>query len=197
MSQGKQAKILTPHQEASILRYLKTTRYPDRDTVMFLLSIKAGLRVKEIASIEWRMVTDAAGATADVLALENKTTKGNKSGRTIPLHPSLQQALERLYATDTDYAHPTRYVIFSERGGGLSPQAVQQWFTRLYETLGLIGCTSHSGRRTFITRAAKKVAEAGGSLRDVQQLAGHSSLAMTQAYIEGDTHAKRTLIGMI
>ena len=74
---------------------------------------------------------------------------------------------------------------------------MQLWFHRLYTSLGLAGCSSHSGRRTFITRAARKVSEAGGSLRDVQQLAGHASLAMTQRYIEGDTDAKRKLIALI
>jgi integrase/recombinase XerD len=77
------------------------------------------------------------------------------------------------------------------------PSSVQLWFHRLYTSLGLSGCSSHSGRRTFIARAARKVSEAGGSLRDVQQLAGHASLAMTQRDIEGDTDAKRTLITLI
>jgi site-specific recombinase XerC len=45
--------------------------------------------------------------------------------------------------------------------------------------------------------AVCKVSEAGGSLRDVQDLAGHASLAMTQRYIEGDTEAKRQLIGLM
>ncbi len=34
----------------------------------------------------------------------------------------------------------------------------------------------NGGGRTFITRAAQKIVEAGGSLRDVQQLAGHANL---------------------
>ncbi len=50
MPQGKQAKVLTPRQERRVLRRLETTRYPARDRVIFLLSIKAGLRAKEIAS---------------------------------------------------------------------------------------------------------------------------------------------------
>jgi integrase/recombinase XerD len=59
------------------------------------------------------------------------------------------------------------------------------------------GASSHSGRRTFITNAAKKIVEAGGSLRDVQELAGHASLATTQRYIQGDTEAKHKVVALI
>ena len=51
MMQGKQAKIVSPIQERAILGYLATTRYPARDRVMFLFSMKAGLRAKEMASL--------------------------------------------------------------------------------------------------------------------------------------------------
>jgi len=57
----------------------------------------------------------------------------------------------------------------------------------------LSGC----GRRTFITNAAKKISTVGGSLRDVQQLAGHSSLQTTQRYIEGDTEAKKAIVRIV
>ena len=67
---------------------------------------------------------------------------------------------------------------------GLSAGAIAVWFHRLYGRLGLKGCSSHSGRRTFVTALAKSLASHGGSLRDVQQLAGQASLAMTQRYIE-------------
>jgi integrase/recombinase XerD len=40
--QGKQAKMLSPTQERAIVGYLDTTRYPSRNRIMFLLSIKAG-----------------------------------------------------------------------------------------------------------------------------------------------------------
>ena len=73
---------------------------------------------------------------------------------------------------------------------------VQVWFHRLYEALGFKGASSHSGRRTFVTRCAKKIIEAGGSLRDVQELAGHASLATTQRYIQGDTDAKRRVVDL-
>jgi integrase/recombinase XerD len=73
---------------------------------------------------------------------------------------------------------------------------LQFWFHRLYQSLGFAGASSHSGRRTFVTRCAKKIVEAGGSLRDVQELAGHASLATTQRYIQGDTAAKRRVFDL-
>ena len=195
--QGKQAKILSPTQERIIVRYLETTRYPCRDRVLFLLSIKAGLRAKEIAALTWGMVTDAEGRVSDIIHLQDRASKGKKGGRSIPMHADVHAALVDLQAECEEEAAHHFPVIYSERGRGMSAASVQLWFHRLYRTLELAGCSSHSGRRTFITRAARKVSEAGGSLRDVQDLAGHTSLAMTQRYIEGDTEAKRKLIALI
>ena len=62
---------------------------------------------------------------------------------------------------------------------------------------GLTGCSSHSGRRTFITNAARKLHRVGASLRDVQTLAGHRSIETTQGYIDGDTDAQRRLVKII
>ena len=89
MPQGKQAKLLTPKQETAILHHLQTRRYAARDRVMFLLSVKAGLRAKEIAALTWGMVTDAEGQVAEVIALENRASKGKGGGRIIPLNATL------------------------------------------------------------------------------------------------------------
>jgi integrase len=66
-----------------------------------------------------------------------------------------------------------------------------------YQQLGFKGCSSHSGRRTFITNAARKISGVGGSMRDVQALARHSSLAMTQRYIEIDSEAQRKVVDLV
>jgi integrase len=102
--QGKQAKIVSPTQERAILGYLATTRYPARDQVMFLLSMKAGLRAKEMASLTWAMVTDATGQVAEVLHVPNRASKGKTGGRIMPLHPDLQAALVALQTVRGDMA---------------------------------------------------------------------------------------------
>lgn len=58
----------------------------------------------------------------------------------------------------------------------MTPRSVANWFAALYNDVGLDGCSSHSGCRTFITNCAKLVAKTGGTLRDVQELAGQDCL---------------------
>jgi integrase len=115
------------------------------------------------------MVLDTHRRVADSIELHDSTAKMG-GGRTIPLHPDLRRALQRLRRTTGIEGA----VIRSERRGsrGMSPSSIVNWFRQLYADLGFAGCSSHSGRRTFITHAARLVFKAGGSLRDVQQLAG-------------------------
>jgi hypothetical protein len=51
--------------------------------------------------------------------------------------------------------------------------------------------------RAYSEGAARKIIECGGSLRDVQELAGHASLATTQCYIAGDAEAKRRVVALL
>lgn len=88
-------------------------------------------------------------------------------------------------------------MIRTERSKQTSPQVIVNMFARWYEQIGFHGCSSHSGRRTFITNAARKISLVGGSLRDVQMLAGHSSLRVTQRYIEGEQDAQRKIVELV
>ena len=197
MGLGKQAKILTDRQVRAVLAELDTRRYLLRDRVTFLLSAKAGLRAVEISRCTWAMVTDAEGEIGDVIALQNSASKGRGGGRVIPLHPDLRAALVALHGERGVKAQPDWPVIHSERGRGLSAGAVAVWFHRLYAGLGMIGCSSHAGRRSFVTRAARRISEVSGSLRDVQMLAGHASLSTTARYIEHDAEAQKKVVSLI
>jgi integrase/recombinase XerD len=189
---GKQAKILSDRQIRSLLAFASSTRYPHRNKLIILLSLKAGLRAGEIAKLTWDMVLGPTGEVGHLIELHDNAAK-KKSGRLIPIHPSLRATLAA-WRRMTTGSGP---VVRSERGGAMTSVSIVNWFAIAYRAVGLKGCSSHSGRRTFITRAARLVHEAGGSLRDVQLLAGHRSIQTTQRYIEGDSDAQRKLVGMI
>ena len=189
---GRQAKVLSANDLHDLFVFASCTRDPLRNRVLVLLSAKAGLRAGEIANLTWAMVTDASGRISGLIELSDSAAK-KCGGRSIPLHPDLMGALAewRLVAPSIEY------VIASERGGPMTPLSIVVWFNRAFRSIGLTGCSSHSGRRTFITRAARLVHKAGGSLRDVQLLAGHRSIQTTQRYIDGDTDVQRKLVALI
>ncbi len=205
---GRQAKVLNKLQPEVVLSWLASnSRNPERDRTMFMLSCKAGLRAAEIAQLRWSMVSDSEGYVADAIELPDAIAK-KRSGRTIPMGKQLRKELDTLRRKMRPT--PDEPVVYSERGGyaageeggrpklkPMSPHSVVKWFGRLYVTMGFEGCSSHSGRRTFITMAAREIVSVGGSLRDVQQLAGHRDLKTTQGYIEGSSDAKRKVVDRI
>lgn len=200
MALGKQAKVLTKQQVDALYLSLALTRARERNRLIFLLSVKAGLRAKEIAGLTWGMVLDASGEMSDQIALEDTASKGS-SGRLIPINKQLkhelQNLLDKVLIGSTVQMIRNRRVIQTQRGKSTTPQVIVNMFKGWYTRAGLIGCSSHSGRRTFITNAAKKISTVGGSLRDVQWLAGHSSLQTTQRYIDGDSDARRKVVDLV
>ena len=189
---GKQAKILSEDDLQDLLFYAAATRDPIRNRVIVLLSAKAGLRAGEVAKLTWDMVVEPNGAIGTVIELRDHAAK-KRSGRLIPLHADLRDAL----LSWRSMTRGTGPVVLSERGRAMIPLSIVVWFARAYRAICLEGCSSHSGRRTFITRAARLVHKAGGSLRDVQLLAGHRSIQTTQRYIDGDSDVQRKLVSLI
>jgi integrase len=188
---GKQAKILSLGDFNDLLVFANCTRHPLRNRVIVLLAAKAGLRAGEIANLTWDMVLDPTGDVGAVIELRDIAAE-NGCGRLIPVHP-LRQALAAYRGLSTRSGP----LIQSQRGGQMTPLSIVVWFNRAFRNIGLHGCSSHSGRRTFITRAARLVHKADGSLRDVQLLAGHRSIQTTQGYIDGDSDVQRKLVAMI
>src|ERR1700722_1256430 len=189
---GKQAKILSFDAVSDLLAFTDCTRHPLRNRQIILLSAKAGIRAGEIAHLTWDMVSAATGEISATIESRDCAAK-NGSGRLIPIHADLAAALSTWRRVSAGSGH----VVRSERGGPMTALSIVVWFNRAYHYVGLDGCSSHSGRRTFITCAARLAHHAGGSLRDVQLLAGHRSIQTTQRYIDGDSDAQRKLVSMI
>jgi integrase len=192
MALGKQAKTLTKAQIDTLLLHVGNGRNGTRNRVVALLSVRAGLRAKEIAHLTWSMVLNSDGTLADEIALQDCAAKGS-SGRLVPMAKDLKAAMTAWRSESGAVVHNAR-IVTTERAAATSAQAIVNMFADWYRSLGFTGCSSHSGRRTFITNAARKISTVGGSLRDVQALAGHSSLTTTQRYIEVNAEAKRKVV---
>ena len=72
------------------------------------------------------------------------------------------------------------HLFISQKGGHFSANTMCQLFLNVFSDCGLKGASSHTPRRTFITRLANK----GIGVRVLAELAGHSSIAVTQRYID-------------
>lgn len=198
------AATLEDNDLANLLNIIaeKSTR-PTVDRVVFLLSFLAGLRVQEIAGLRWNV--NLLGPTGSfrkeefvVVGAKNRLKSdvcpvifissdiGKHGGeRTIPMHPALEKHLKILQAEN----NTGEWVIPSGKTYASSAlkcraNALQMRINRFYTAIGFDNCTSHSGRRTFITKAARTANNHGCSLVDVQKLAGHKHLNTTQGYID-------------
>ena len=199
MGLGKQSKTLNKSQIKMVGEYLLSNRYGLRDQTIFYFSVKCGLRSKEISHLKWWMVMDSDGSVGNSLNLPNSSSKG-RSGRVVPLNKDLKKNLEMMLDENrrlSDFDPQTSFIVRTERSKSTSPQSIVNMFQRWYGDLGLIGCSSHSGRRTFITETSKKISTVGGSLRDIQMMVGHSSLQTTQRYIESDSECQRKVVDLI
>ncbi len=190
------AKMLTPEEITAVLAHVQTSRYPERDRVMVQLSTRAGLRAAEIAALSWEHVLTADGTdVAEFIDLPRDVTKGQKRARIIPIHDELRAALDDLRAAWSERVGAGQPVVFSERGR-YGANGIAHWFKRAYEAAGLVGASSHSGRRTLLTNMARRCAQAGASLRDVQRIAGHADLGTTERYVEPSLDAQKRLIAL-
>ena len=135
------------------------------------------------------------GGLCDAISLQDVASKG-RSGGTVWLNKELKAALETLKSSLATVS-PSNRIIRSERDQNVSAQVIVNMLWNWYQKLGFDGCSSHSGRRTFITNAARKISTVNGSIRDVQALARHKSLQMTQRYIEMDVEAQKRVVQLV
>ena len=199
MGLGKQSKVLNKSQIEMVSKYLRSKRNGLRNQTIFLLSVRCGLRSKEISQLSWKEVCNSDGQIDNCISLTNRSSKG-LSGRIIPLHKDVRNNLIELldihkqyYGFDID----SSFVVRTERSPFTTSQTIVNMFQKWYRTLGLVGCSSHSGRRTFITETSKRISLVGGSLRDIQMMVGHKSLLTTQKYIESDSESQRKVVELL
>ncbi|MDP2347049.1 MAG: site-specific integrase [Gammaproteobacteria bacterium] len=178
----KQAKVLTQTEIKRLLRVVSTTKHAARNRLVVMLSYLAGLRACEIASLLVGDVINLVGDSCEVkteVVLKSSQTKGKKA-QTVVLSSQLRKEIADYYQKAMLLVDPTDYLISSQKKSGFSSQTIQNLFRELYQEAGISNASSHSGRRFFVTNLSEK----GVSVRVIQELARHSSLATTQRYID-------------
>lgn len=193
----KRAAILNDGSFDSLMEYVAANSDDvTRDRLVFLFSYKAGLRVAEIAGLRWRDVIDERGNIGQVIGQDMQdqpiigftvpstiAKKGHQ--RVLPLHPALFTTLTHAASTLLKFkGWQHTHIITHQYTGVWKPNTLQKHMSRVYQDAGFFGCSSHSGRRTFVTKAARRANVMECSLMDVQKLAGHKYISTTEAYVD-------------
>jgi site-specific recombinase XerD len=220
----RQAATLAPGQIRHLLRVTNaTSRHPERDCLILLLGITAGLRISEIGQIEIQDVLFPSGALRQEVSLRACFTKGNKQRCIYLTHRQTIAALERYIAYRLEHGigteltrdrfrglSPETKLILKRSGGNFSMNTKrrtnfdgEQVDYKAADSLQShvtrlylnagIKASSHSGRRTMASRLIAQ----GQSVETVQLLLGHADIECTYQYLAVDSKKLREMFAVV
>jgi integrase/recombinase XerD len=185
------AKVLTKDEIKRVMRIAEAGSNGLRDRVALSLSIMAGMRVGEIASLTIGDIRDLDGRALSVINLSRHQTKGSKSRRVF-ISAELQKLLNQYLATISDLNDGRAFIRSSRTGSHFSNVSLSLRFKAIYAQAG-IKTSSHSGRRTFATR----LNAAGIGMRTIQQAMGHAGIQTTALYCDVSDDQLANAVNMI
>ncbi len=188
---SKQAKTLTNVDVKRILDFIALKKHAARNRAMFLVTLYAGLRVGEVASLRYMDVLGVDDEVRDEIRQDASVTKGNIA-RTVFVNAKLRKELQ-YYISVTPYQNLADKLFYTQKNEGFTANTLTQFFYYLYRSANINGATSHSGRRTFITTLANK----GVSVRLLASLVGHKNISTTQFYIDVNDDMKRSAVELV
>jgi integrase/recombinase XerD len=186
----KQAKTLNPQEIRRVLDFVATRPHSKRNRAMILTTYLSGMRVGEVANIRYCNIVDLDGSIRPEVFLSAAQTKGSEP-RVVFINERLQNEL-KAYKVSRAFKNANDKFFYTQKepSRGFTPNTLAQHFHYLYKKAGLVGASSHSGRRTFITNLASK----GISVRVLASLAGHKNISVTQRYIDVNDDMKRRAV---
>ncbi len=190
---SKQAKTLTAEELRRVLDYVATRKHSVRNRTLVLTSFYSGCRVGELSSLLYSDVVDSDGKVRDEIRLRAEDTK-TKEARVVFVNAKLRKELQH-YVNFYKAKNSNSKFFYSQKStsNGFTANTLTQFFHYLYKRAGIFGASSHSGRRTFITRLANQ----GVGVRVLMSLAGHRNISTTQAYIDVNDDMKRKAVELI
>ena len=188
----KQAKTLKPDELKLVLAFIATRRHAARNRAIILTSFLSGMRAHELASVLIGDVVDEQKNIRSEIVLSATQTKG-KRARRVFINAKLKKELAAYIKADCQDRKPSDPLFRTQKRTAFSGNTMCQLFLHIYSECGLKGASSHSGRRTFITNLAAKSV----SVRVLAALAGHSSIATTQKYIDVNDEQLRKAVELV
>ena len=197
-----QAKVLNEKEVRRVLLYMAAHKHGARNKALFLCTHLAGMRIGEVSALRLCDVLNSDGSILDEIRLSASQTKGDRA-RTVLLPKRLQEELHAYLSarfklkdlTAVTMTDTTRALFCTQKHAdrGFTPNTAAQLMHYIYKRAGIVGASSHSGRRSFITALASK----GANVRVLMALAGHRNLSTTQRYIDLNPAMMRTTVEMI
>jgi integrase/recombinase XerD len=176
----KQARTLTDKQLKIVLAHCATRRHAARDRAIVMVSFLAGLRAKEIATLKT--------SDCDEFVLAKKQAKGRKARRVF-VNVKLKRELAT-YLKQAELRNGCDALFQSQKGAAFSANTMCQLFLNIYKECGIEGASSHSGRRSLLTNLAGR----GVGVRVLAEIAGHSSISVTQRYLDVNDEQMRAAV---
>jgi integrase/recombinase XerD len=188
----KQAKVINETEMKRLLAVIDAGQHSKRNRCALMLSYYAGMRVGEIAALKIGDVFDSDGNIRDQIQLKAAYTKGNHA-RTVFVGKKLMKELTLYKCALGNIPAADKPFLLTQKRTAFSANTLCQLFGQLYCKAGLDGATSHSGRRSFIT----KLAHNGISAKVIMTLAGHKHLSTTQRYIDVNDEMMRQAVEVV
>ena len=152
-NQGK-AATLDQAQHKTMLEYLSSSRHSKRNTAIYLLTYRAGLRIGTVAGLRLDDVIDSSGKLNQVVNLHSSIVKGGKNYAAYINHPELQKAIED-YVSIRPKRKGVDALFVSQKGRGFTANGLSHLMLKVYGSAGFDSASSHSGRRSFATNVLR------------------------------------------
>jgi site-specific recombinase XerD len=165
-------RLPRPVQEEALEKFFSVIQ-DIRDCAMFLLMLRCGLRISEVANL---LRTDLfLRETAPRLVVHGKGSRE----RSVYLSPQAERALYAYLRVRPPAT--SEHVFLSYLGKGLSTTAIHKRLMH-YRQLAGVQITCHRLRHSF----ANDLLSAGVPVTSIQQLLGHRWLETTQIYVQAN-----------
>lgn len=180
-AKGKGASIWLTNEQVTQITALpdRSTVQGRRDWIVLSTILGAGLRRSEMASLTFDNLKRQPKRNGQLRGILDVTGKGSKK-RTIPISPLLEERLKEWHKETGDGFVARGFIKGGAITESLSANSVNDIFHRYGAMIGLPELEAHDGRRTW----AQLGINSGIPIQQISMLLGHSSIAVTQRYLD-------------